>query len=765
MAGALTALLGTSSLVPAQQQRSLGIDVSDYQGSISVANWATLKRATNVQVGGIYGDGRDFVFIRASRGGTTGVYNENDPNNTSPGTNTLSQRYDDPDFVQNITRATTNGLFAGPYHFARPDIVATNKNSGGIANTGTDEANHMIQMAGAWMRPGYLPPVCDLEVGQSQHSIADLTAWCTSFSAQIYAMTGIHPMMYVNGNYANSVQSPIVSYFPNLWSARWPTTVNPQTNNPSDSYAPIYGPWDDPPYPAQPWEFWQYADNGSIHAISGSVDLDVAQGGLEFVKDYLIPALWVTSADGAWINLSNWNSGQTPVAPPYYAGQPTPVGTQTLPSPSLPGTNDTVILDVPGTNVTITLPSGTQNIRKLYVREKLNITGGALNINYVPSWDSTPIAAEFSDSVTLGGGASLSVYALQVDATNTFTLSGGTLAFNTINLMPDAVSPAKIAMSGDVSFNALTNATATITNGAASGMTGLIDLGSATRAFNVTNNVSLSVYVPITDGALAKTGPGTMFLGVTNAYSGATTITSGTLALINSGAINTSSQLSLAAGATFDVSALASPYSLSGNTSLSASGTGTAAGSTAATIRGGTTVSLGSQPISLTFKPAAFSGDSNHPALYISQGALSLNGNAFSVSNASGTALGSGTYLLIQQANGNVASFGSYPVTVTGSGLAANDTASIQVSGGNVNLLVNAPVPPVIQTAMQSRGSFLFTWSSLTNQIYRIQSTPSLAPANWTNLGSPITATNSATSISEPVDANTQQFYRVVLLP
>ena len=119
MAAVSTALLGAGAPALAQQLRSLGIDVSDWQGSISAANWATLKRATNAQVGGVYGDGRDFVLIRSSRGGTTGVYNENDPNNTTYGTNTLSQRYDDPDFVQNITRATTNGLFAGPYHFVR----------------------------------------------------------------------------------------------------------------------------------------------------------------------------------------------------------------------------------------------------------------------------------------------------------------------------------------------------------------------------------------------------------------------------------------------------------------------------------------------------------------------------------------------------------------------------------------------------------------------------------------------------------------------
>ena len=34
--------------------------------------------------------------------------------------------------------------------------------------------------------------------------------------------------MNINGNYADYVQSSIVSNFPDLWSARWPTTVGLQ---------------------------------------------------------------------------------------------------------------------------------------------------------------------------------------------------------------------------------------------------------------------------------------------------------------------------------------------------------------------------------------------------------------------------------------------------------------------------------------------------------------------------------------------------------
>src|SRR5262249_42517331 len=145
-------LAGGLHCTQAVAQRVTGLDVSAWQGNLSQANWNTIHTT----------DGRDFAFIRSSRGGTTGYYNQNDSDN-SDGLNTLSQRYDDPYFVQNINRATAAGVYAGSYHFGRMDIIASTLNANGIPNNGTDEANHFIEMAGAWMRPGYLLPVFDFE--------------------------------------------------------------------------------------------------------------------------------------------------------------------------------------------------------------------------------------------------------------------------------------------------------------------------------------------------------------------------------------------------------------------------------------------------------------------------------------------------------------------------------------------------------------------------------------------------------------------------
>ncbi len=166
------------------QTRSLGLDVSAWQGNISQTTWNNIRNVEN----------REFVFIRSSRGGSTGFYNQSDPNNNN-NQNTLSQRYDDPYFVQNITRATNAGLLAGSYHFSRPDIIASTQNAGGVANSGADEADHFIQMAGAWMRPGYLLPVHDLEAGDGNRSNNDMAQFALDFSDRIHEVMGIRPAM------------------------------------------------------------------------------------------------------------------------------------------------------------------------------------------------------------------------------------------------------------------------------------------------------------------------------------------------------------------------------------------------------------------------------------------------------------------------------------------------------------------------------------------------------------------------------------------
>ena len=627
-AALLAAFLSAHTPSLAQPSRALGVDISYWNcgtspAGIGQANWTT----------GFSSGNRQFAWIRATRGGTTGV----DQAQGTPGggsTATLSHRYDDSRFVQNVICATAAGMYAGAYHFARPDVSG---------NTGTDEADHFWAMAGPWMRPGYLMPMYDLEAGSGSDTEAQ---FAIAFSTEIYAITQIRPCIYINGNYSgifqgatqanrdslakpapnlptNSTPSVIGPVYPMLWDARYGygypvvnqgdtgfdinqipvQTGSPQNNGSTNSS--YYGPWDDYGN-AQPWSFWQYASVASVpgfNNVASALDVDVSHGDIEYVRNYLVPAVWWNDTSGDWGTLANWNCGQTPTNPVTPADQATPYATGPLPTPRLPGASgsgptsgqyDTVILERPSANITVTLSTGSYNIRKLYMRETLNITGGSLTINYDPTYrpdDSTnvmhagPFSAQFSGPVALSGSASLSVHTLQVDATRTFTLSGGTLMFNTINLMPHSTTPAKLLVNGDVSINSLAGATATLSKGAGSGISGGVDLGGGNRAWNVDNGpaaVDLSVGVPISNGALTKTGLGTMLLNVANFYNGGTTISAGTLEgavasaipgnVTNSGGtLKLSSFATLASGATL---ALANPPA-AGAVNLNFSGTQT----------------------------------------------------------------------------------------------------------------------------------------------------------------------------------------------
>jgi hypothetical protein len=66
-----------------------------------------------------------------------------------------------------------------------------------------------------------------------------------------------------------------------------------------------------------------------------------------------------------------------------------------------------------------------------------------------------------------------------------------------------------------------------------------------------------------------------------------------------------------------------------------------------------------------------------------------LNINTISVNNASGTALGVGTYRLISVTGETITGTPNSVVTVSGSGIENGKVASISVSGGFVNLVVS----------------------------------------------------------------------------
>jgi autotransporter-associated beta strand protein len=207
-------------------------------------------------------------------------------------------------------------------------------------------------------------------------------------------------------------------------------------------------------------------------------------------------------------------------------------------------------------------------------------------------------------------------------------------------------------------------------------------------------------------GGLNKSGSGILRLMGGTSYLGSTVISNGTLALGAAVSINSTNIVIVPGpdGSVFDVSARPS-FSLLNNTMV-AQGFGTSP-STAATIRGGTSISLNSRLINLVFTPAAFNGDTTHPSLFISQGTLGLSGSTVTVTNASPTPLGVGTYRLIQVGNGVNGVITGIPSSensvVVGSGIAVGTGASFVVTNGNLNLVVKPP--PVFSNFLLSQSN------------------------------------------------------------
>ena len=99
------------------------------------------------------------------------------------------------------------------------------------------------------------------------------------------------------------------------------------------------------------------------------------------------------------------------------------------------------------------------------------------------------------------------------------------------------------------------------------------------------------------------------------------------------------------------------------------------------------------------------------------------------------------------------------PSAANGRGL-ANYTI-LYVDGA---LTVTTASQPVIQSATRSGDSIVFAWGTAATQSYQIQFTTNLSGGQWTDLGGPVTATNSSASASVSI-TNSQTFYRLLLLP
>jgi len=206
-------------------QDILGIDVSNWQGNI---DWEQVKA-----------DGYTFAWAKSTEGMT----------------------YTDPMFFNNMENGLDANVVMGAYHFARPDN-----------NTPQEDAANFLNIASAYIGNGFLPPVLDLENPYSGgqailltdiFTSEELSNWAQAWMAEVETQTGISPFIYINGNYANYLNSSLTEY--GLWFAQPDENLSPPVN---------IGTWED-------WKFKQYSWWGDISGIQGDVDLNIFNGTLQ----------------------------------------------------------------------------------------------------------------------------------------------------------------------------------------------------------------------------------------------------------------------------------------------------------------------------------------------------------------------------------------------------------------------------------------------------------------------------------------------------
>ena len=96
-------------------------------------------------------------------------------------------------------------------------------------------------------------------------------------------------------------------------------------------------------------------------------------------------------------------------------------------------------------------------------------------------------------------------------------------------------------------------------------------------------------------------------------------------------------------------------------------------------------------------------------------------------------------------------------------------TYSVRISNalGSTNslgALLTVLGPPVFQVPSRTNQSIQLTWSAIPGRSYQLQYKSNLNAPTWTTLGGSLTASGNTLSALDPLAANSQRFYRVVLV-
>ena len=287
----------------------------------------------------------------------------------------------------------------------------------------------------------------------------------------------------------------------------------------------------------------------------------------------------------------------------------------------------------------------------------VTVSGGTLGVGGIISGSGYSLTKAGAGTLTLRGantytgGTTLSAGTLNINSASaigsgSFTISGGTLNNTSGSSVTLSTNNAQ-TWNGDFAFTGTNDLN--LGNGA-------VTLG-ASRTVTVNNNGILTVGGIISGSGLglAKAGSGTLILGGVNTYTGATTVSAGTLQTSAADRIIDSSAISVSSGATF---------ALGGN-------------ETVASIAGAGNYSLGANTLTFgdTSNQTVSGTISGTGALVKSgSGSITLSG---SNSYSGGTKMNAGTIFV-----GHNSALGSGTLTfaASGTGLASNDSTDRTIS-------------------------------------------------------------------------------------
>ncbi|RSN76248.1 GH25 family lysozyme [Candidatus Methanodesulfokora washburnensis] len=182
-----------------------------------------------------------------------------------------------PGFEKRVEDARRAGFLVGVYHFGLPV-----DKEGNPLNKAKDEAESFLQLAGNYLKEGYLRPALDIEdikhpkLGELHPELLGkekLAQWIKEWMDTVEGKTGVRPILYMNSFLFYFLRdSTIVDQY-DIWIA------DPINREPTSIDFPETGGW-------KTWAFWQYQRD--VNLANGKADLNLFNGDETELRKFII---------------------------------------------------------------------------------------------------------------------------------------------------------------------------------------------------------------------------------------------------------------------------------------------------------------------------------------------------------------------------------------------------------------------------------------------------------------------------------------------